>query len=86
MQVLLELPRLYSENNLKNKQHNIIVMLLILSNAHVSRAEGAKKVSFTACLWLASCTCSPVEKVILTSPKMLGGGGMNRNDYSPFLI
>ena len=42
---MLELPRLYSENNLKNKQHNIIVTLLILSNTHVSRA-GCKESQF----------------------------------------
>ena len=42
---MLELPRLYSENNLKNKQHNIIVTLFILSNTHVSRA-GCKESQF----------------------------------------
>ena len=42
---MLELPRLYSENNLKNKQHNIIVTLLILCNTHVSRA-GCKESQF----------------------------------------
>ena len=42
---MLELPRLYSENNLKNKQHNIIEVLLILSNILVSRV-GCKESQF----------------------------------------
>ena len=77
---MLELPRLYSENNLKNKQHNIIVMLLILFNTHVSRV-GCEESPFDS-LPVASIIYRP--KVILMTPIFLGG--MNRNNCSSFLI
>ena len=68
---MLELPRLYSENNLKNKQHNIIVMLLILFNTHVSRV-GCEESPFYSL---------PVASIIYIQAKSnfndpnLGGGG-----------
>ena len=77
---MLELPRLYSENNLKNKQHNIIVMLLILFNTHVSRV-GCEESPFYS-LPVASIIYRP--KVILMTP--IFWGGMNRNNCSSFLI